>query len=545
MRLFSRQAVGIDIDERSIEVVALGSSGAVTHAARATLSPGLIERGVPKDTTKLAKAIRDTLAAAKPEPIQVKDVYATLPDEIVFTSHFELKVVSKESDEEKEERIVEALLRHIPFRAEEVSYTYQVVRTEGGFMSIIVAAAAREHVQAWVALFRAAGLRLSRFDIELIAQYRTIFAKYPKEPVLLVDIGATRTSFGLFTALGIEHTHTIAIGGSDITSSIAQALDIPEKKAETEKKKKEILDFSNQAAAPTIKVLERISNHIEETVEYYKSDKKIEVSSIVLTGGTSNLSGIEGYLTENTGVTVTQAAVSDDVVGKETPKTITHPKNRVVYIEAIGAALLGQRGARPGDLLITPAVIRASKKKKPPITEEEKDTPDDEKKEEPEKEKTPNKKRKLSKLEIEIGVLGILVIVGIFGIWWAVGYREDQRTIMQEQQLLELQQTLEDYAQEQGTSLEEVAEIATTREEEEEPIPQIEILSTPTGWLRVRGGPSTSFEQVDQVNTGEVYPLIEESAGWYNISIAEDLTGWVFSEYAQILEDEQGASEEE
>lgn len=78
-------------------------------------------------------------------------------------------------------------------------------------------------------------------------------------------------------------------------------------------------------------------------------------------------------------------------------------------------------------------------------------------------------------------------------------------------------------------------------EEPEEPqIQEVEILDTPTGFLRVRGGPSTSFEEVVQVEPGERFPYLEtdEDTGWFKIEL-EDQEGWVSNQYAEIVEEEE------
>lgn len=59
------------------------------------------------------------------------------------------------------------------------------------------------------------------------------------------------------------------------------------------------------------------------------------------------------------------------------------------------------------------------------------------------------------------------------------------------------------------------------------------ISETPTGWLRVRSGASTSASEVAKVNPGEKYTLIEEKSGWYKIEYEKDKQGWISSQYAK------------
>lgn len=81
-------------------------------------------------------------------------------------------------------------------------------------------------------------------------------------------------------------------------------------------------------------------------------------------------------------------------------------------------------------------------------------------------------------------------------------------------------------------------------EEIEEPKQEeVEILSTPTGFLRVRNEPSTLGEEVAQVTPGERYPYLDEDekTGWLKIEYEEGEEGWVSDQYAKKV----GSSEEE
>lgn len=62
-------------------------------------------------------------------------------------------------------------------------------------------------------------------------------------------------------------------------------------------------------------------------------------------------------------------------------------------------------------------------------------------------------------------------------------------------------------------------------------VAKVKILSTPTGYLRVRSGPGTSYAEVTRVNPGESYELLEEKTGWVKIKVSETVSGWVSSQY--------------
>ena len=86
-------------------------------------------------------------------------------------------------------------------------------------------------------------------------------------------------------------------------------------------------------------------------------------------------------------------------------------------------------------------------------------------------------------------------------------------------------------------------EVAQEENEQEEAVKIkefIKILSTPTGFLRVREEPSTLGEEITQVKPGEKYPFIEEdeNTGWFKIEYEEGEEGWVSNTYSEKIEEE-------
>jgi hypothetical protein len=63
---------------------------------------------------------------------------------------------------------------------------------------------------------------------------------------------------------------------------------------------------------------------------------------------------------------------------------------------------------------------------------------------------------------------------------------------------------------------------------------EVEILKTPTGFLRVRSEPSVVSSEVGRVEPGEKYSLLEtdKKSGWFKIQLKEGVDGWVSNDYA-------------
>ncbi|MEJ2347824.1 MAG: PEGA domain-containing protein, partial [Patescibacteria group bacterium] len=76
---------------------------------------------------------------------------------------------------------------------------------------------------------------------------------------------------------------------------------------------------------------------------------------------------------------------------------------------------------------------------------------------------------------------------------------------------------------------------------------EVKILTTPTGFLRVRSEPSTAGEEVGQVTPGEKYPYLDtdEDTGWFKIEYEDGEEGWISNTYAKKVDGTEEENTEE
>lgn len=74
----------------------------------------------------------------------------------------------------------------------------------------------------------------------------------------------------------------------------------------------------------------------------------------------------------------------------------------------------------------------------------------------------------------------------------------------------------------------------------------VEILSTPTGFLRVRTEPGSAGEEIAEVKPGSKYVLLEtdQATGWFKIQyedpkpgLPKGISGWISNKYSKIVEE--------
>jgi hypothetical protein len=65
----------------------------------------------------------------------------------------------------------------------------------------------------------------------------------------------------------------------------------------------------------------------------------------------------------------------------------------------------------------------------------------------------------------------------------------------------------------------------------------VQILSTPTGFLRVRSEPNSTSDQIGEVHPGEKYPFVkkDDKTGWFDIQLTATQSGWITNTYAATV----------
>lgn len=310
-------AVGIDIGSSAIKVVEikkkagrvmLETYGAIALGPYASLENGQ-NTNLPAE--KLSEALKEVLkqsGASKSSPAVAIPVQLSL----IFT--IELPAQIKES--EIADIVPTEARKYIPLPINEVSIDYFVfpkkelsfeelntakeeVATAGSQnqtekTSILVVATQNDAVSKFRSVLSQSDLTASFFEIETFAAIRSNF-EHELSPVLLVDFGASRTKLSIVEFGMLKSFHSVERGGADITTSIAQSLNIPFAAAERMKKEFGLLDHPSEKSLAEI-----ISTHTSYifseannvVLDYEKKHNRI-ISKVIFTGGGSLLKGLQ------------------------------------------------------------------------------------------------------------------------------------------------------------------------------------------------------------------------------------------------------------
>ncbi len=345
------QGFGLDISDLSLKLVKLKKTKKkyrIEAFSETSLSKGIIKRGEVKKVDSLAEAIKKLVSRTK--KLKTKYVVASLPEEKSFVQVISLPKMSKE--EAKKAVFFEAE-NYIPFPLDKVYLDSQVVpslrQNQKSQMEVLLVALPKATVDPYFFALKKAGLAPLALEVESQSIARALIKNETSSlPYLLIDIGATRTTFVLFGGKSIRFTASIPISSTLFTKAIAKTLKIDMQKAEklkikhglkgNKKEGKEIFD----ALVPILTDLkEQINRYIDfyhsHVSQGYLSPDGSSVKKIILCGRGSNLLGLKEFLSQELKLPVElgNPLVNLALTTKESP---IPKKDLLGYTVAIGLA---------------------------------------------------------------------------------------------------------------------------------------------------------------------------------------------------------------
>jgi type IV pilus assembly protein PilM len=320
---------GLDISDLSLKIVNLkkkkGSFKLVSFSEK-EIPKGIIDSGEIKDEDSLAKIIKSSLKEIKGEKIKTNYVVCSLPEE---KSYLQVIQMPKMKQEEIENAVNFEAENYIPLPIEDVYLGFQTINPFSGKLDhtdVLIGATPKNIVDPYISVLKKSGLKPLALEIESLSIARSVIKdEAVPYPVLLIDLGATRTSFIIFSGYSIRFTSSIPTSSQDITMALAAALKTDLPKAEDIKRKYGIMgqpkvllkektgDFKfekeiqeDQRFLELVRpVLNDLIWKIKTYIDYYQAhfgndhlpsnNKNIE--KIVLCGGGANLKGLPEFLT--------------------------------------------------------------------------------------------------------------------------------------------------------------------------------------------------------------------------------------------------------
>ncbi len=551
----NKRAVGLDIADRTIEVVELSATGkslTLKSAGRVTMKSGIVVRGRIVDKDKLAVAVKKAFACASPDPIEIDKIAFGLPESQVYTRVF---FATLQSANQVEDSVIKEIKKSIPIDVDNLVYSTRILsknkiksRGKGTRFEILIVAVERDVVREWRDFFDSISATCDEFDIETIATARGLMLGDLKKPICVVDMGSSSTTISIFDKNGLQFSFSSDVAGDFFTKQISKTLGISIEDADKLKKAHGIDNPDEKVFAILVKHLESIQKDIKSALSYFKRKTGLGVDEVILVGGSSQLKGLDKYLSKNLKVRVGRGE-SPMHIKKQTKA------NQLFYVSAIGLALRNINAKYAKNDLLIPCGTDFD------VSLDEEVGVDDvalkplAKKNDMEFLGSPDKKfitpeyvhnrEKRKEIKFFWSVV-IILFVGLSSVWWLMGVVNNESPIYKVSQpvnapikvvdlnSLYVAPTSTPDVAEQVNGIEENLTEDSKNEDVIETLPTATILDTPTGWLRVRAAAGTEFSEIDKINPGEKYDVLDELDGWVKIKLDDVREGWVYGQYVSV-----------
>jgi len=313
----SSYPIGLDISDLSLKLVQLNKIRdkiTIQAIGRVNLPQGLIEGGEIKDKEKVINAINKLITNPSYGKVSSEEIIASLPETKTFIKLIEVA----RTPNPLTEIIANEIEKHIPMAAEEIYYDWQIIKENPDKQLVLVGAAPKDIINQYTELIDEAKLSTVALEIEPVSLCRSLLAEEnPKfegktnNNYGIIDIGAMRTSMIIYSKNTILFTASMPISGNDITSSIAQTLDIKTAQAE---KAKIICGLDESKAKGIIKniladMIEELINKISEAIEFYNDHYQEHgpINQILLCGGGANINNLTDIISKAINIEVRQS----------------------------------------------------------------------------------------------------------------------------------------------------------------------------------------------------------------------------------------------
>ena len=335
----ARNIIGLDISDFSIEAVALQAEHGhfkVVAYSRYRLSPEIVEDGHVLDQERFKECLKKLFANAKPQPIEVKRVFLSVPESRVFTNIFSLPKSLKNrelraaADHQAEEIVPEAMSNLIT--------VVKILSTKDDSKEVWHLAVSRETVINLAKIFEEMGIEVVGVTTEAISSFAGLDDKVKEKVNLLLDIGSRTTVASVFDHQGIRSTVNIYIAGNNITQAISEKLKISQTEAEAKKCEFGLAPSSKDGEIMLIiqGQLQPLTDELKRFINYYEDLTRQSIERIILIGGSAQLKGIDGYFSDNLSrpAVIGQPFLDSHLL----PAGLDYSK----YINALGLAKLAQ-----------------------------------------------------------------------------------------------------------------------------------------------------------------------------------------------------------
>ncbi len=295
------KSFGLEIEDSYIKAFQLKGKKSGFSMAACNLRPlrkGIIQDGQIVQAEELAKEIRELLKSSRPKPIKTKFVVFSVPETKSFIRTIQIPKMSREEAGEAVKWETEA---NIPVSLDKVYLDWQIIDSNEKNNDVLVVAVPKEVVDGYCRAVSLSGLNPLAVEVDIIATIRSLTSEENnKEPILIADIGADKTSLAICKNKIPYFSSSIPLCGKTFTDALQKGLGIGYEKAEDLKAKYGLGKMKKDDMLYNIynPLVENLAVEIDRSINFYSESINVreKVERIVLSGGGSLLRELADFL---------------------------------------------------------------------------------------------------------------------------------------------------------------------------------------------------------------------------------------------------------
>ena len=339
---FATSSFGLDISDESlkfIELIKTKNGFRVGQYGERHIPPGIIKSGQIKNLERM----EEILLSLRRE-VGLKSVRVSLPEEQVYLFKLHLEKLGLKNIGESIELVLE---EHIPIKAENAIFDYELLGQDAQGLELQVTAITKNVIESYLAIFQRAQISVRSLELEAQAVLRAVIKKGDVETYMIVDFGEKRTGIFIVSRGVAMFTSTLEVGGMMLTNMIAKNFKISFEEAEKMKRKYGLQrnTENKELFSVLLNSVSVLSDEIVKHFLYWHTHKDEEgrnnppIKKIILCGGDSNLTGLSDYFSVSAKSEVEIADVWINMLNTESQVPDINLKEALSFATALGLAL--------------------------------------------------------------------------------------------------------------------------------------------------------------------------------------------------------------
>ena len=345
-RYLRLDAAGINISDHSIKFVELALSKDHSHMELGRFDDIPIAEGVvSQGHIKQPKVLQDALNKLQ-KKYELEFVRVSIPEEQAYLFSLPLP---NDLEGSLRDYIAFRITEHVPLSREEAVFDFDIVEPDrpGELYEANVSVLKREFIETFMSLFAKTSMIPLSFEIEAEAIKKAVVPRTYRDPLMIVDVGRTRTGISLVDKGVVRYTATVETGGDEFTKAIEKSAGVTYEEADKLKQEEGFSGFSGnpEITRALSESLNPLKSEIKKRVDYWisledrkkKSYKKLK--KIILCGGHAPNPGLAQSLSYSFNLPVEIANVWSNVLDIEKYVPEISRNHSLQYSAAIGLAL--------------------------------------------------------------------------------------------------------------------------------------------------------------------------------------------------------------